>query len=295
MAQGETTGRDVHPNDDLLLALHDGVLFSGDRPRVEAHVKGCARCRARLTALTEDITPSVTAPPAAATRPDSARSSSTIRRLVTAVVVLGILAGTGIVVRRQLMRRNLELETLAVTPTAPVSPPTPAVSAAPVTPALEPAAPTIDAAIIEPDSANTNTPASPVPSPAPVAAPVPSSAPTVEPLVISSPNRNFRWRVTGLAVERTTNGGADWRKQAIALTRPITAGTAPSAAVCWLVGRGGSVFVAIGAEWKSVSLTESVDLVRVAAIDSMNATVTATDGRQFSTSDAGVSWNLLQP
>ncbi|MEQ1761149.1 MAG: YCF48-related protein, partial [Vicinamibacterales bacterium] len=114
-----------------------------------------------------------------------------------------------------------------------------------------------------------------------------------EPLVISSPNRNFRWRVTGLDVERTSDGGDVWRKQNVALARTVVAGTAPSAAVCWLVGQAGSVFLAVGSEWKDVSMTRKVDLVKVAAIDSMNATVTASDGTLFSTSDAGVTWTAL--
>ena len=97
----------------------------------------------------------------------------------------------------------------------------------------------------------------------------------------------------GLEVERTSDGGTAWRKQAVELTQAIAGGTAPSAAVCWLVGKGGTVFVAVGSQWKNVSLTDAVDLASVSAADSTNATVTAADGRRFSTSDGGTTWQAV--
>ena len=48
-------------------------------------------------------------------------------------------------------------------------------------------------------------------------------------LVVSTPNRNFRWRIVGNQVERTTDGGKRWRKQDAPMTSPIRAGAAPSA------------------------------------------------------------------
>lgn len=276
----QVTERDAHPNDNLLLALNDGVLFPGDKPLVEGHLKTCARCQARLTALTEDI--SVDAPVHAPRSKPGGVPTAVLRRLLVVVVLLGILGGAGIVARREFTRRTSEPVALATTPEVPVSEVPPVISGIPTPPAPEP----VETAPIEPPAPETAAPSASTPA-------SPPPALTADPLVVTSPNRNFRWRVVGLTVERTTNGGAEWRKQSVELTKQIASGAAPSAAVCWLVGRGGAIFVAVGSQWKNVSLTEPVDLVRVAAIDSSNATVTAMDGRQFSTSDAGMTWNLL--
>lgn len=272
----EPPGGDVHPSDDLLLALHDNVLFSGDRPPVESHVKTCARCRARLVALTEEITPTSRAAPEAVREPAPTRTprqprpwGTVLARLAAVVVVFGVVGGLGIFARRELDRRSAEPISLAPAPAVPESTPPPAISGIPEPPGPEPPA--------DPAAANEA---------------APSTVPAL-PIEIISPNRNFRWRINGLEVERTNNGGTDWQAQTVMLPAPIAAGHAPSAAVCWLVGQGGTVLVALGPDWKNVSLKEKVDLVRIAAIDSMNATVTTRDGREFTTSDAGATWNAV--
>jgi|CXWL01.1.fsa_nt_gi hypothetical protein len=285
MARTESTGADAHPNDDLLLALNDGVLFPGDRPLVEGHLKGCARCRARLNALTEDISiptrHTSTTKPLAESVAASVRavSGSMLRRLGVAAALLAILGSAGIVARRELIRRIAEPVALAPAPTTPVRP-VPSGADLPAPPALVAPVPSASNVVTAPP--NSTDPNSPPVAPADL-------------LVVTSPDQAFRWRVVGLAVERTTDSGRNWQTLPIEVTKPMAAGAAPSAAVCWLVGRGGAVFLGVGSNWKNVSLTDPVDLVRVSAIDSMNATVTAKDGRQFSTSDAGVRWSALLP
>jgi len=298
---GRDSHAEVHPNDDLLLALHDGVLFSGDRPGVEAHLKDCPRCRTRLTALTEDITPAArtqaTGSRSTPNPPQASRGAWAFRRTLTGLVLFGIVATAGVLTWRGLggpadepvdtglvdtgLGSRTEPST-AATPT-PESDSSPAVadtgSTAP--PEAPGAPPTVPEGAASPEAVETPAPAPPSALP---------STPAVDALVITSPNRNFRWRVAGSDVERTNDGGGEWRKQSVTLTRPIVAGMAPSAAVCWLVGRGGAVFVAVGATWKDVSFPENVDVVKVAAIDSMNATITMADGREFTTSDQGFSW-----
>ena len=72
----------------------------------------------------------------------------------------------------------------------------------------------------------------------------------------------------------------------------IVAGSAPSNAVCWFVGRGGRVLLTIdaGATFTDVSLAEPLDLASVAAIDARNATVYSVVGRRFRTDDGGRTW-----
>ena len=113
-------------------------------------------------------------------------------------------------------------------------------------------------------------------------------APAVE---IISTDRSIRWRIQGVTVERTTDGGATWTRQTSA-TAPLTAGAAPSADICWIVGRSGIVLRTIdgGASWQAIAGPDRADLTQVAATGPSTATVTTSDARRFTTDNAGASW-----
>jgi photosystem II stability/assembly factor-like uncharacterized protein len=65
--------------------------------------------------------------------------------------------------------------------------------------------------------------------------------------------------------------------------------------VCWLVGRAGTVLLSTdGATWQLRTFPEGIDLVAVRATDAKTATVTASDGRLFSTTDGGATWSTPQ-
>lgn len=102
------------------------------------------------------------------------------------------------------------------------------------------------------------------------------------------------WRVVGgLRVERSTDAGTTWTTLPItpALKTPLVAGAATSRFVCWFVGDQGVVIVTTdGRTLRRVSLPEAVRLVAVTAVDGSQATVTAADGRMFSTLDGGLTW-----
>jgi photosystem II stability/assembly factor-like uncharacterized protein len=72
----------------------------------------------------------------------------------------------------------------------------------------------------------------------------------------------------------------------------VTGGASPSRSVAWFVGRGGLVVVTSdeGVTWQRRDVGQPVDLVSVRPVDDKTATVVATDGRQFTTHDAGVTW-----
>jgi hypothetical protein len=71
----------------------------------------------------------------------------------------------------------------------------------------------------------------------------------------------------------------------------ITGSSAPSAAVCWIIGRAGTVLRSTDHQtWQRVNFSEPVDLSRVNATDARSATVVTVDGRTFSTTDGGVTW-----
>src|SRR5262249_48744790 len=115
------------------------------------------------------------------------------------------------------------------------------------------------------------------------------------PSVIVSPDANVRWRiVAGGNVERTTNGGISWETQSTGTSSTLTAGAAPSATVCWLVGPGGIVVLSTdGVTWHRVPFPEAIDLRSIRAVDDTSATVTTADGRTLTTTDRGKTWRVV--
>ena len=138
-----------------------------------------------------------------------------------------------------------------------------------------------------------------------------------------------RWRLGAATVERSTDGGTTWvaaslpgatsMSEAVSRGRaadaratasaapaaPVGAvatasavsGDAPSAAVCWLVGPRGAVWLTTdgGQGFRRLTVTGEPDLRTVAARDDRSADVTASDGRVFRTDDGGVTWTLIGP
>jgi photosystem II stability/assembly factor-like uncharacterized protein len=114
---------------------------------------------------------------------------------------------------------------------------------------------------------------------------------------VASPTPAIRWRVhagNGAAIERSADGGETWTTQFTPAGAVIfTAGASPSPAVCWLVGRGGVVFVSRdGLTWQRIMFPEPVDLKAVSASGDRNATVVTADNRTFVTADGGQSWQV---
>ncbi len=92
-------------------------------------------------------------------------------------------------------------------------------------------------------------------------------------------------------MQRSPDAGATWSNQYTAPSGVfLTAGTAPSATVCWLVGRAGAIVVSTDGVWQRVTFPDAVDLASVVAPDARTATVTTVDGRRFATADGGRTW-----
>lgn len=110
--------------------------------------------------------------------------------------------------------------------------------------------------------------------------------------VIATPDPNVQWRVlAGTSVQRSIDRGHTWAAQDTGATGALLAGAAPSAAVCWIVGARGAVFLTTdGRTWTRVPFPHEIDLIRVAAESASNATVTSADGRTFRTTDGGRNW-----
>jgi hypothetical protein len=113
---------------------------------------------------------------------------------------------------------------------------------------------------------------------------------------IISPNSSVRWRVGSAgSIQRSADGGTSWQTSVSGVSVDLTAGMSPSGSVCWIVGRSGTVLLSSdGVEWRRLPFPETVDLTGVQAADARSASVTAADGRRFRTTDAGVTWTLVQ-
>lgn len=109
---------------------------------------------------------------------------------------------------------------------------------------------------------------------------------------ITAPDGSARWRiVNGQQVERSTDAGVSWTPAALNSPDRLTAGSAPSATVCWIVGAGGAIYVTTdGTRFVRLPFTEMVDLTAVFAVDALSATVSSADGRSWRTSNLGKTW-----
>jgi hypothetical protein len=112
---------------------------------------------------------------------------------------------------------------------------------------------------------------------------------------VVSPTASTRWRIVdGLTVERSTNTGATWARQH-RLEPPLllVAGASPTPVSCWLVGRRGVVLrTTDGRTWQQLKFPEPVDLRAISVPHPDVATVVTSDGRTFSTANAGATWVL---
>jgi hypothetical protein len=109
---------------------------------------------------------------------------------------------------------------------------------------------------------------------------------------VASADNLHRWRPFGTGiVEYSADGGQTWRQVLTGIDAEITTGSSPSPIVCWLVGRGGVVLLAIdGITFNRLPFPERVDLTAVTATDARIALVTTIDGRHFRTDDSGRTW-----
>lgn len=156
------------------------------------------------------------------------------------------------------------------------------------------------------NAAAATAPASPAPAPA---APAPSVAPAAREAfqarsatsaasaklatsdVAVSGDATIRWRISATGLEHSTDSGATWDSIATGVSSSLTAIAAPSTTVCWVAGRSGVVLrTTDGRNFSRVTFPEMTDLSSVQATDARSATVTAGDGRVFTTSDGGATW-----
>lgn len=116
-----------------------------------------------------------------------------------------------------------------------------------------------------------------------------------ETLIVST-NPSSRWRIVpGGNVQRSADGGSTWQLQQTGAAVTLAAGASPSPSVCWLVGPDGIVLLSTDdRSWRRIPFPEATPLVSVSAEDDRTATVTTVDGRKFSTTDGGLTWERVE-
>jgi hypothetical protein len=119
-------------------------------------------------------------------------------------------------------------------------------------------------------------------------------------VLLNAPNSSVAWRAgKGGSIERSTDGGKTWAAQTSPSQQDWLAGAVFSDKVCWLAGRKGAIARTVdGERWDLISPPAQAaaaggaqpDWTGMTALDALNATVTAADGRKFNTPDGGLSW-----
>ena len=119
-----------------------------------------------------------------------------------------------------------------------------------------------------------------------------SVSPAPPRIEIVSPDTSIRWRIGPAGVaEYSEDAGARWEATPTGVGTDLTAGASPSGTVCWIVGRAGTVLrTTDGRQWQRLTFPIAVDLAAIQATDAGTATVTAVDGRRFTTVDGGTTW-----
>jgi Photosynthesis system II assembly factor YCF48/Putative zinc-finger len=309
---------------ETIAAWADDSLTAGERAAAEAHAADCARCQAVVAAM-------VRAEPPAEPAPAWWRRGSTLGWLVPLTAAAAALIW---VVSPGTIRRPQDAAPAQAIAEAPPPSPslemtpqrTPQATidngnlvarsdkTVDALSAMKPPAREQDAPVLKSAAAPPAAPAAVAPAPEP-ARPALSAdrmaasgalreqafanSLRAEPMPeIVSSNPASRWRITptpGL-LQHSADGGSTWERQQTNVAAELTAGASPMPSVCWLVGRGGVVLLSTDARtWRRVSFPESADLTAVRATDASTATVTTADGRKFSTSDGGVTWDRDPP
>ncbi len=111
-------------------------------------------------------------------------------------------------------------------------------------------------------------------------------------VVVASPDAGIVWTVIpGGRVDFSGNTANSAVHDFLPTTNPISAGSSPGGKICWLVGTAGTILrTTDGRGWLVVPPPTNADFTAVQATSATSATVTAADGRKFSTLNAGQTW-----
>jgi hypothetical protein len=118
------------------------------------------------------------------------------------------------------------------------------------------------------------------------------------PKIIRASNTTVQWRLLSAGqIEQSVDSGITWTPQNSGVKAELLAGSATSEAVCWIVGRRGSILRTTdgGGHWNKVVSPIRGDIAGVQAADAMTAEIFgANKSTRFVTHDGGVSWEEVK-
>jgi len=291
---------------ETLATWFDGGLKGAALEDVRAHVAGCDRCQMLLGAMARTRA-AVPAPAADRAGSFAGASEPRPRRWLAWAVPLAA-AATAIAVWVAIPeQRSVPVPTPAAAPATPVAAPAETQQAAPSS-AAPPPAETREAAprFAAPpagtrQSAQAPAPATPPPAVVPGSTQGAAPSPTALRKQEEAANDAARQAPQSLqeavalrapaAARVSPSCGAEWTAPPAVAAGPLTASSGPSMAVCWMVGRAGTILRSTDHQsWQRVNFPEMTDLSAVLSTSAQDATVSSADGRTWTTSDGGMTW-----
>ena len=111
--------------------------------------------------------------------------------------------------------------------------------------------------------------------------------------VVRTPDPKLLWQISEQGVLKSEDGGATWHQANLPVANAhVVSIAAPSAQVCWLVGRDSLILLTTdGTRWQTVAPPARADFVQVIAQNAFSATVATADGLRFQTGDGGKQWH----
>lgn len=111
--------------------------------------------------------------------------------------------------------------------------------------------------------------------------------------VVRTPDPKVLWQITEKGILKSEDGAATWRPVDLPVANAhIVSIAAPSAQVCWLVGRDSLILLTTdGTHWQSIVPPAQANFVQVVAENASSATVATAKGLTFGTPDAGEHWH----
>jgi photosystem II stability/assembly factor-like uncharacterized protein len=123
----------------------------------------------------------------------------------------------------------------------------------------------------------------------------PQQQPAKDHLTITAPDSTITWTIHTNHVQYTENGTPAPVQDFLPTNSAIAAGSAPGGKTCWLVGSAGAVVrTTDGRNWLAATPPTSADLTAITAQNARSATVTAADGKIYTTADSGLTWKSGQ-
>jgi photosynthesis system II assembly factor YCF48-like protein len=118
------------------------------------------------------------------------------------------------------------------------------------------------------------------------------------PKIILASNTTVQWRLLSAGqIEQSVDSGITWTPQNSGVQAELLAGSATSEAVCWIVGRGGTILRTTdgGGHWSKVVSPMRGDVAGVQAVDAITTTIfDAAKKARFVTRDGGMTWEAAK-